>query len=261
MENINTYGWDMVLAVKTSFINSNLSSKDQHFTEVVEMTGQSVTVKCDTKCWQIATGGSDALVNFKIPCSKMSLDNGKKSVTVTNGYCLVQTKLGLVSAENGIHELRIQTNDSSIKVLDVSFPDSEFSGFVSYATLACQNWLDKITNIDYVLATIKLNSSDSQGSTSGLIPTSATYAYTDSKNDDDGILGLLCYLDGKTDLAGSLQQISTDAIQSGESSILINSDIIQNWFQPSVSATTWANQPGVKADVENPLDYQVILKS
>lgn len=260
MENINTYGWDMVLAVKTSVINSKLTSEGQSFTEVVDMSGQSVTVKCDTECWQIATGGSDALVNFSIPCSKMSLDNGKKSFTFQKGSCLIQAELELVPTQNGIHELKVLTGNSNIRVLNVSFPDSTFSEFESYAKVACQNWLNTLTKVDYVLASIQLSSSGAKNSSAGLMPTAATYAYTDSKNLDDGVLGLLCYVDGESKIEGSLQQVSPDAIQSGESSIIINSDIIQNWLQTSVSGTSWANQPGDKADVVNTLDYQVTLK-
>ncbi len=250
------YGWDVVYASKISALNPGLSGDTISFDESFNIADNNVEVSASLNAWQITTGGSDALVFFKVPCSSIKISNGDKTFRFKDGYFLIQTNLKFVTDSNNISHLKIDTGEGNAKVLSAAFSDSGFGAFEIYARKGFQNWVNKQDSFPYNFISIKTYSESDNSDVIDFKASKVNYAYINT-SEEDGILAVLCKIAGSNNIEETLQQVSPNAIPSGGSSVLINKSIIENQINNSNNIPDWAGSKNSRILIEDNLVYQL----
>jgi hypothetical protein len=238
-----TYGWDVVYVARASVVNAGLVvAAAQTFDEVVTQGSVSAEVRGSLDGWQIAAGGSGALVNLTVACPTLSLTNEQKTVHFTGGHFLVQAGLELRAADPpkrpGQCDLAVASGRGAVTVLGATFAEASFASFEVYAKAACQAWLDAQASLPCVLAGVELAAAGVVGPAAALAPVSATYAYADAP-DGGGVLGVLWSIDGHGSGPGQLlQEVSPDALGSADCAVLVSAATLQRLVSGASGAVT-----------------------
>jgi len=248
-----TYGWDMVVATRTSVLNRSLHAPSAPFVAVVPDAGANVTVTGNIGGWQIVRGGSGMLVQFSVPCAELALSDAGNSYNFTGGSFLVQGQLAFSApGPDGQQALQLAAGPGARAptCLAASFSDPAFSGFAVLAVSALQAWLDAQTGFPYTFAAITLAPT---GGAVALAPVFASYAYADTA-DNDGVLALLCTASaGATNPARLLQEVDPDVLGAGSAAMLLGRELVSCLAQQTVSAIAWPRQPVFNAGVAEPV--------
>ncbi|WP_213955968.1 TULIP family P47-like protein [Variovorax sp. dw_954] len=257
----STYGWDIVVATRTSVVNAGLVDPGpQPFDETVVHGGTSVHAVGSTGRWQVTVGGSGALVNFVVPCATLTLSSGGKTVQFAEGQFEVQGRLVLAPARGGSRQLVVATGPGALTVLVASFPQPGFEAYPPYATSALQQWLDAQASLPYVLATVALRDPAASGPGAALAPVSASYAYADATG-GGGVLGVLgSVTDGTTIGAQLLQEVSPDAVTTTDTALLVSAAVLQQLVNGAASAVKLPGTPGSACTVHDPVSFSVVTK-
>jgi hypothetical protein len=242
---ITTYGWDLVFATRSTILNQGLKSsgREETFTAHIQRGEVAVNAHGTLEAWQIAQGGSGAIVHFKVPCTSLNLSGAGKSFNFSDGYFLVQGTLILRPSKNTTnsswHDLVLVTGQGKLVVINASFSQSTFDSVASYAQSAFQVWLDALSDLPYIFARVQLSDGNDASSAGILLPTTASYAYTDTK-DNGGILGVLCTVGSNLpQQAQLLQEISPDAVSVNDNAtVLLGEKITKRLLTTTASSIT-----------------------
>lgn len=258
---VSTYGWDVVFATRSSVVNAGLADPGpQPLDETVLHGGVSVRAQGSTGRWQLAVGGSGALVNFTVPCASLALSTADKKVSFSDGQFEVQGSLALTPAAHGPgsrHELTVVAGPGALTVLTATFPQADFVSYAAYGQAAFQAWLNGRGSFPYVLATVDLAGAGQVGLDRALTPVTADYAYVDTV-DGEGVLGVLGMLTQDDAATGQLlQEVSPDAVSETDTALLVSASVLQRLLDGAAAAVTLPGSTGSTSPVEAPGRYPV----
>ncbi len=245
MASLDTYGWDLVLAARTSVLNRGLATTETQLHEMVQHPNGPVSVVGALGGWRIASGGSGRLVKFTIPCAALTLSQGEKSFSFANGDFLIEATLALVASSSagappGARTLTIAAGPGAATAQACAFDDAQFEGFEVIAVSALQSWLDAQTTYPYDIAEIRLADRASCGPAQALLPVAATYAYADT-SDGDGVLALLCAVAARpADTSQLLNEVDPDILGAGAGALALGAGVIPLLAGPALLAASWA---------------------
>lgn len=246
-----TYGWDMVLAARTSILDADLAGTDATLSETVPHGSGPVDVTGHVGAWQFAPGGAGALVKFTVACSRLTLRQGTKSFTFKDGSFLVEARLALVdhtdigaAADAGARVLTIVAGPGAVTVQGAMFDDPTFDGFAVMAVAGFQAWLDAQATLPQQVATIATTAAHGAGPRAALTPTNASYAYADATDGSDGVLALLCGVtSGSGDTSQLLQEVDPSVLAVGDITMIVAGAIVDRLVGGAASAATWSGHP------------------
>jgi hypothetical protein len=257
-----TYGWDMVIAVRTGVLNSALTEGGASFDQTVPHGNGSVDVSAMLGAWQIATGGSGALVKFSVPCTKLKLSQGEKSFTFRDGAFLVEATLEFVQAAEGDgQDLRIKAGKGQVSAQAAEFDDPGFDGFAVVAVAGMQAWLDAQTGFPLRIAGLSPLAASQGGQATAFVPATASYAYADAADGKGGVLAFLCSVaagDGHT--ANLLQEVDPAALSDGDGAVLVGKEVLTRILDLGLSRTAFTGAPTLSARLAGPLAVPLDLK-
>ncbi|MEL6533787.1 MAG: TULIP family P47-like protein [Bacteroidota bacterium] len=257
MSTLDTYGWDAVVATRISAINKKLPAVSTPFSETVDASPAKVHVTGELGTWQIASGGSGRLIHFTVPCSKIKLDNGSKSVEFQKGHFTIEASLywELIEGQATQQQLKIKA-DPEVRVLGAMFPESNFEEFATYAIAGVQAWVKQQEQYPYAFASVTL-SEDQAGSSLAWTPAEVDYAYTDTP-DTEGVLAVLCKVAGSQQPNHQLAEVSPEAVPAGQvSAILLHHTLLAAQLTPLVSAVGWPGHPQSQVQVTRELSFPI----
>lgn len=245
-----TYGWDSVNCIQVKTVNSSIKASGrtpEKLRAQINSAG-TWTLEVDFSAWQIAEGGSGAIVFMKLPITKASMpyppldpnESGKNKLEFGDGHALVSIKLRYVkqtanpffSDEETISTvdqliadaLAGSPDDPPILVQAVNYgdanPNSDEKALFNAALslLLTQN----LAKFDYVFSAVNLNQKAAQEQFQWLKPTFTSYAYFQGLSEDSSYFAVLNQLDGNSP-DGLTNQVSASAIPTGSNaSILVS---------------------------------------
>ncbi|WP_082478597.1 MULTISPECIES: TULIP family P47-like protein [unclassified Rhizobium] len=237
-----TYGWDSVNCIKASIANDVLKKSDKYpHTLTIDMnpeTGWQITANFDA--WQIAPGGSGAILFMKLPLTTARMTYGSGEVSFKNGYALISIKLRYVpqeqksatlasAAEQTIADLIADaegrsTDDPAVTVQRIHYGDGTPSEdqralfLASFAYLMNQN----LAAFQHVFAAVNLNQKAAESAFQWLKPTYTSYAYFQGIDDSSSYFAVLNQVESHSP-EGLTNQVAASAIpDTCDSSILIS---------------------------------------
>ncbi|MCV0427017.1 MAG: TULIP family P47-like protein [Roseibium sp.] len=246
-----TYGWDSVNCIQISTVNQSIKTSGQYPKNLKIVVNPNSTWDIDVSfdAWQIAEGGSGAIVFMKLPLTKATMTypalaaargTAGNKFDFTGGYALVSIKLRYVPQKQNpfffkggeretIDELIADAqarspDDPPVLVQKVNYgslkPTKEESAlFEAALTYLLTNNLDKF---EYVFSVVNLNQRAAKEQFQWLKPTYTSYAYFQGLSEDSSYFAVLNQLDGNSP-DGLTNQVSASAIPSGSNaSILIS---------------------------------------
>ncbi|HOA93466.1 MAG TPA: TULIP family P47-like protein [Aquabacterium sp.] len=257
-----TYGWDMVIAVRTGVLNRRFTAAGGAFSASISHANGSVAVEGSLGAWQIATGGSGALLKFAIPCARLKLTQASKSVAFSDGSFLVEAQLAFAepASAGGARPLRIVPGKDAVSAQAAEFDDPAFPGFAAMAVAGLQQWLDVQAAFPYIFGTFAGAPTGGAEPVGDLVPPAASYAYADAADGNGGVLAVLC---GAEPGAGSphlLQEVDPAALGGGDAVALVGEAVLARVLALGLSQATLPGGQTLSATVAAALSVPLTLK-
>ena len=235
-----TYGWDSVNCIKSSIANEVLKTSGAYPSQLsIEMNPQSGwAITTNFGPWQIAPGGSGAILFMKLPLTSGVMTYGSGELNFKNGYALISIKLRYVpqgaakaatdparSIEDLIADAEGRsTDDPAVTVQRINYGDgtpseNEKALFqASFAYMMNQN----LAAFQHVFTVVNLNQKAAQAEFQWLKPTYTSYAYLQGATEEGSYFAVLNQVDNHSP-EGLTNQVAASAIPDAcDSSILIS---------------------------------------
>jgi hypothetical protein len=259
---VETYGWDLVIAVRTGVLNSALTEGGASFNQTVPHGNGPVNVLATLGAWQIDTGGAGALVKFSVPCTKLKLSQGEKSFTFHDGAFLVEATLELVEAAEGDgQDLRIKAGKGRVSAQAAEFDNPGFGGFAAFGVAGMQAWLDAQTGFPMRIAGLLPLTARDGGPATALVPATASYAYADAADGNGGVLAFLCSVAAGDSQTGSLlQEVDPATLGDGDGAVRVGNGVLARILDLGLSRAAFAGAPALSARLVGPLSVPLDMK-
>jgi len=242
-----TYGWDTVNCIRLPLVNQVLeNSKD--YPKELSMTlnpEENWSIATSFDPWQIAPGGSGAILMMKLPLTAANMSFGSNKLAFNNGSVLISLKLRYVpqlparltarvgddpadDIEKLIADAKARTpDDPAVVIQRVNYGDAtptpqEQALFeASLGLLLMQN----LIAFSHVFSVVNLNQKAAEKAFFWLKPTYTSYAYFQGLDDDNSYLAVLNQTEGRSS-EGLTNQVAASAIPPGmDGSILISTQL------------------------------------
>ncbi len=242
----DTFGWDTAFAIPVQNTNAAIvraGSSPPGFsgTGTDPLSGATYTVSGTFGPWQVALGGSGALINFAIPISTLTLKTSVRQVSFTGGEVGIQIRLHYLPqaaaagpAQGTLHDLKVKgttadkIDDPVATILALQFPDPKFNAISGAITPVLAEWFnDHLVDFDHVFATVNLNRTADKGQFAWLLPTATSYAFISPATNPtpaNSYLGILNMTQGRS-ATGLNQELSPNIVPAGSiAGFLISSE-------------------------------------
>jgi len=240
-----TYGWDTVNCVKASLVNELLVASDA-YPKHLEMTlspEENWAISASFGPWQIATGGSGAILMMKLPLTTASMTYGTDTLSITDGYALVSIKLRYVpqppqtpsatgdnpiDIEKLIADANARTpDDPAVVVQRVNYgsatPSIRVRSLFESSMALMLN--DNLSAFTHIFAVVNLNQRAASKEFTWLKPTYTSYAYLQGVDDESSYFAVLNQTEGRGP-GGLTNQVAASAIPDGlNASILVSNNL------------------------------------
>lgn len=239
-----TYGWDTVNCIRLPLVNQVLQASKSYPPEL-SMTlnpEENWSISTSFDPWQIAAGGSGAILMMKLPLKAASMTFGSDKLAFTQGSVLISLKLRYVpqlptrftrrvgddpaqDIEKLIADAKARTpDDPAVVVQRVNYGSAQPSEKeralfeASLGLLLIQN----IAAFSHVFSVVNLNQKAAEKAFFWLKPTYTSYAYFQGLDDNSSYFAVLNQTEGRSP-EGLTNQVPASAIPPGmNGSILIS---------------------------------------
>lgn len=252
-----TYGWDTVNCLRLPLVNEVLakSSYPTHLRADLN-PAENWTIDTNYGPWQIASGGSGAILMMELPLTSATLTIGSNRLAFTDGWVRIALKLRFVpqpppalldaastegepDIDNLVADAKGRSaDDPAVVIHDVDYgsatPTDEQKALfeASIAQLLNAN----LNAFTHVFAAVNLNQKADEEHFAWLKPSYTSYAYFQGLDDASSYFAVLNQTGGHSP-DGLTNQISASAIPDGmNSSILISTELfVQQMVFPGIT--------------------------
>ena len=253
-----TYGWDTVNCLRLPLVNEVLAQSASYPTHLRADINPAENWSIDTSFgpWQVASGGSGAILIMELPLTSATLAAGANSLAFTGGAARIALKLRFVpqptpvahggvsgDGEPDIDDLVADakgrtSDDPAVVVHGIDYGNatpSEEQKALFVASLA-QLLNANLGAFTHVFAAVNLNQKADEENFAWLKPTYTSYAYFQGLDDASSYFAVLNQTNGHSP-DGLTNQVSASAIPDGmNSSILISAELfVQQMVFPGIT--------------------------
>ncbi|NVM97744.1 TULIP family P47-like protein [Arthrobacter sp. SDTb3-6] len=245
-----TYGWDTVNCIKAGIVNDVLEKSGQYPTNLAMVINPDENWRIDTNYgpWQIAPGGSGAILMMHLPLTSATLTAGTENLSFTGGSVKISIKLRYLpqtppearkddQAPVDIEKLLADAqgrsaDDPAVVIQRVDYgtakPSEQLKALFTASVALLLN--DNLAKFSHVFAVVNLNQKADVKEFFWLKPTFTSYAYFQGVDDDSSYFAVLNQTENRSP-EGLTNQVAASAIPAGmNASVLISNTMFMRQF-------------------------------